>query len=274
MRLRPSYLLALSIPLLFLGACKPVASSHSEPSQPSSSTQTSAIAEGADAVPLVNGSLQDKIRARLQPDATVVERDSVQAGLRELTVNDELYYTDTTGRYLIRGEILDLETGKNLTQTTRSQLRENLLKTQFQAADAITYGPSNAKHHLTVFTDVECGYCRKFHEQIKAYTDQGISISYYPWPRSGLQGQVHDEMVATWCASDRQTALTNAKAGNPPKASSCPKGMAQVAKYFQLGKRLGVQGTPAIFLDDGTQIGGYVPPEQILTAIDQARVAR
>lgn len=273
MHLRLLSAICLAIALLALSACKPVGTPAQQPTTSTRPSPTQAdILEGAK--PRQDGdparSLEEKIRRQFDGNATVVVRPSTVAGMTELSINDQVYYVDSSNRYLVHGEVLDLDTGNNLTQQSIKRTRAELLAS-LDEKDAIHFGPAKSRDHLIVFTDVECGFCRKFHEQIGDYVRQGISVSYYPWPRSGLQGPVHDEMVGVWCAKNRAKALTDAKQGHAPSQPACERGRKIVEKSFLLGQRMGIMGTPAVFLEDGSQIGGYIGPDQIQSALTAAR---
>lgn len=265
----------IAFALLGLVACNPPSSKDAS----SAPTQKLAQEEGAGSKNMLSSGVEEgksDINSRLAsifpPNAKFTVGPSVVPGIKEVIVDGNIYYVDEAGQYLFSGEILEISSKANITLKARDRLRLAVIK-ELKPSDGITFGSKNAKHHLTVFTDVECGYCRKFHEQIDAYTKQGISVTYYPWPRSGLSGPVHEEMVSVWCAKDRARALTSAKSGKPVPPASCEKGNQVVGDYFAIGHRLGVQGTPAVFLDGGQQIGGYVEPSQILKAIEAAQAA-
>jgi len=118
---------------------------------------------------------------------------------------------------------------------------------------------------VTVFTDVSCGYCRKLHSQIADYNKLGITVRYLAFPRAGVPSANADEMQAIWCAKDPLKAMTEAKAGKKVSAASCD---AKIAEQYQLGNSFGVNGTPAIVLEDGNMIPGYQPPEDLLRTLE------
>jgi thiol:disulfide interchange protein DsbC len=113
---------------------------------------------------------------------------------------------------------------------------------------------------LLVFTDIDCGYCRKMHSQIEEYMAEGISISYLAFPRAGLGSNSFDKFVSVWCAQDKHAALTDAKAGTDPEPLQCEN---PILEQYDLGRAMGVTGTPALLTLDGTLIPGYMPPEQL-----------
>src|SRR5690606_21313564 len=132
--------------------------------------------------------------------------------------------------------------------------------------ERIVFSPSDPKHTITVFTDVECGYCRRMHQEIAEYNRLGIAVEYLAFPRMGPASDDFRDMISVWCAQDRQKALTSAKSGIPVAARQCTS---PVARHYDLGQRIGVTGTPAVFAADGSQLGGYLPPQQLLQALDR-----
>ena len=133
-------------------------------------------------------------------------------------------------------------------------------------SDRIVFAPDHPKYTVTVFTDVECGYCRKLHSEIADYNKQGIAVQYVAFPRMGLGSDDFRKMEAVWCASDRKRALTDAKNDRPVPARQCTN---PVAMQYTFGQRMGLTGTPMILAEDGTQLGGYVPPAQLRAELDR-----
>jgi thiol:disulfide interchange protein DsbC len=122
-------------------------------------------------------------------------------------------------------------------------------------------GPEKAKRTITVFTDVDCPYCSKFHLDVPELNKQGVKVRYLFYPRAGTNSETFRRTVAVWCAKDRVKAIGIAKAGGNVDMKTCTN---PVEKHFQLGQRLGVDGTPTIFVDDGKKLPGYVPAPRLL----------
>lgn len=261
---------ALMGSLLVLSACNPPAQKNSDTvsradiAEGATPTTSPVSADGASTEPSIENSVSQMFGGATPSS---IEPSAIE-GLKEIVVNGQVYYASPDGRYLISGEVMEVATQTNLTSQARDRAREKLMP-QLNVEDAIVYKPKGkTKEVLNVFTDVECGYCREFHKHIDAYTKQGYEIHYYPWPRSGGSGPVYDEMVSVWCAKDQRAALTAAKNGNPPPAKTCDN---PVAKYIELGHKMGVNGTPAVYLNSGKQIGGYVPADSMAGAIASAK---
>ena len=147
----------------------------------------------------------------------------------------------------------------NMIENIVAGLKKKTLAT-LNEADMIVYEPQKIEHTLTVFTDIDCGYCRKLHQQMAEYNELGIRIRYMAFPRSGLGSESYDKAVNVWCADDKQQAMTDSKLGVSIAANTCEN---PVQKHFEAGRRLGVTGTPALFLESGELLPGYVPPQRL-----------
>ncbi|HEX7802082.1 MAG TPA: thioredoxin fold domain-containing protein [Pseudoxanthomonas sp.] len=189
-------------------------------------------------------------------------------GFREAIVGGQVVLISDDGKYLVQGSVVDLASQKELTQSSPalSKYRQDLLKS-VKTSERIVFAPPNPKYTVSVFTDIECGYCRKLHSEIAEYNKQGIAIEYMAFPRMGLGSQDHRDMISVWCATDRKQALTDAKGGKPVPERACKS--TPVDMEYHVGQRLGISGTPAIFAPDGTQLGGYLPPDKMREALDK-----
>jgi thiol:disulfide interchange protein DsbC len=216
---------------------------------------------------------EENIRAALEKVVPDVQIDSVTKapvdGLYEVMVGTQLMYVTGDGRYFIDGRIVDLKTREDLTEPRLSQARLNLLN-DVGDAQMVVFEPSKpVKHTVTVFTDIECGYCRKLHSQIADYGDEGIRVRYMFYPRAGKGSPAYKEAVSVWCAGDageRRDAMTAAKAGKPIDEKSCEN---PVEQHMAIGEQLGLRGTPAIVTDSGEMIPGYVEPKRLAAQLDQ-----
>ncbi len=183
------------------------------------------------------------------------------AGLYEVMLGPSVLYMTKDGQYLVRGDIYDLKERANLTDKTRTRARHASFA-DLPEGSAIEFAPADGKpaHTIYVFTDIDCGYCRKMHGEIARLTSAGIGVRYLAFPRSGLQGESYDKAVAVWCAKDRQKALTDAKLGKEIAKSQCEN---PVATLYELGQSFGIRGTPAVYLDTGEELGGYIPANDL-----------
>lgn len=218
------------------------------------------LAQAAD-----NAELRSKLEA-LMPDADIGNMESLDnTGLVEVTIDGSIVYFSADGRYLFQGDVTSLDTRENITETKRVALKKTILAS-LNEADMIVYEPKKIEHTLTVFTDIDCGYCRKLHQQMAAYNDLGIRIRYMAFPRSGIDSPSYDKAVDVWCSDDRQTAMTAAKEGRDIEVEICDS---PVKAQYETGRKLGVTGTPALFLDSGELLPGYVPPKRLKQILDE-----
>ncbi|HMV38478.1 MAG TPA: DsbC family protein [Plasticicumulans sp.] len=189
-------------------------------------------------------------------------------GLYEVILGARVLYVSADGRYVLRGDLVDIDKGENLTEARSGQLRVRAIAA-VPESDMIVFappGPVQAKHTVTVFTDIDCGYCRKLHSEIDNYLRAGIRVRYLAYPRSGLRGESYDKAVSVWCAEDPKAAITSAKKGQAVAKASCPDN--PVAKEYELGNQVGVQGTPTIVLENGDLVPGYVPAARLVMMLD------
>jgi thiol:disulfide interchange protein DsbC len=132
----------------------------------------------------------------------------------------------------------------------------------------VIFAPAEKTDHtVTVFTDIDCGYCRKLHNEITDYTQNGIKVRYLMFPRAGFNSESYHKAVSVWCAENRQEAMTRAKRGESVTPKKCPN---PVQEQAELGQSLGVQGTPSIILENGQMIPGYVPAAQLAQMLDES----
>ena len=184
-------------------------------------------------------------------------RPSPIAGLFEVQSGAEVGYVSTDGRFYVDGDVFDMNSKQNLTEERRKLGRVALLAT-IKDSDAIVFAPAGpVQHSLTVFTDVDCTYCRQMHKQIAEYNRLGFRVRYLMYPRNGPDTDAWRKAEAVWCSADRQEALTRAKRGETLKSPHCET---PVAAQYELGRKLGIQGTPGIITDSGEYLAGYMPP--------------
>lgn len=219
-------------------------------------------------VETVPGTPEDRARQAIlsiNPNVAIELIDEAPLpGFREVVVAGQALYVSDDGRYLLQGSLFDVENKRDLSQAGLSKVRRDLVA-QVPADERIVFAPANPRHTVTVFTDVECGYCRRLHEEIAEYNERGIAIEYLAFPRMGLGTEDHRLMSSVWCSADRRKAITDAKAGRNVPARACEN---PVAAHYQLGQRIGLTGTPLILAADGTQMPGYMPPDALLTVLE------
>lgn len=220
---------------------------------------------GVSVVNADNDELRKKIEKSL-PDVKVTSLKAVDdTGFYEAVINGQILYFSKDGRYVIQGDMVSLDSRINLTEQRRVSLRKDAL-VKLDEKDMIIFGPQKAKYTITVFTDIDCGYCRKMHAEMEKYNDLGIRVRYLSFPRGGIGSKSYDDAVNVWCAADRQKAMTKAKQGQEIPTKTCAN---PVKAEFELGQQLGVQGTPSIFLESGQNLPGYLPPEKLIQVLDE-----
>jgi thiol:disulfide interchange protein DsbC len=169
-------------------------------------------------------------------------------------------YISGDGRYLLQGDIIDLDTQVNLSESERNLARIEMMA-EIADEETISFTPDEVKYSVAIFTDIDCAYCRRMHSQIDEYLAQGIEINYLLYPRSGPTSQSWVKAEQVWCADDRNEALTLAKVDKDFESHNCDSSM--VSKHYSLGQDVGLTGTPAIVMSDGTLMPGYLPPNAL-----------
>ncbi|HXS73075.1 MAG TPA: DsbC family protein [Rhodanobacteraceae bacterium] len=198
---------------------------------------------------------------KLAPKAQIQAVDKAPiANLYQVVVQGQAVYVSADGRYMLQGNAYDLKTRTGLVDARLDELRRDALA-KIPESRMIRYAPTHPKYTVTVFTDLDCPYCRAFHAQIAEYNKLGIAVNYLFWPRSGLDTPSYDKAVSVWCAADRKRAFTQAKHGIDPKPAHCEN---PVKHDFELGVDLGVDGTPSIVASNGAMLNGYANPMQLL----------
>lgn len=187
-------------------------------------------------------------------------------GFQEVIVSGQVIYFSDDGRYMLQGSLYDVKAKKDLSQIGLSVLRRAALS-KVPVSERIVFAPVGIrKHSVSVFTDIECGYCQKLHSEIAEYNKLGIAIEYLAFPRAGLASQDALAMESVWCSADRRKALTDAKNGRPVPPKRCDN---PVAAQYKIGQQIGLQGTPMIINSDGVALPGYLPPDKLLEALDK-----
>jgi len=264
-------LLFAALGAISLSACAQPSGADQVAKAPGAQVDT-AVASAPVAKPLAGTADARAIEAIRQFNPQVkVDRVSAAPlpGFREALVGGQVVYVSDDGRYLFLpgsgGALFDTTSKKNLSEGALAGMRKELLQT-IPASERIVFAPAKPVHTVTVFTDVECGYCRKLHSEIAEYNKQGIAIEYLAFPRMGIGSDDYKKMVSVWCAPDRKAALTAAKNAGRIATADCKN---TINMQYDVGQRAGLTGTPMILAADGTQLGGYVPPAQLRAALDK-----
>ena len=177
-------------------------------------------------------------------------------------------YASKNGEFFFYGELYAVN-GNMLQNTTKDEInlkRKSILDEALSEGDFITFKSDNEKHRVIIFTDVDCGYCRKFHNEINDFNDLGITVNYVAFPRSGLASDSYNKIVTAWCSTDAKDTITKMKQGIDVQLSMCQDH--PVEKHFLLGQKIGITGTPAIIKSNGELLPGYLPPEELITRLN------
>ena len=204
----------------------------------------------------------NKIVPGIPPDSI---RMSVLPGLYEVSFGPSVVYVSADGRYLIQGDLVELGSGRNHTRERKRVHRRERMAV-VKENDMVVFGPDDAKYTVDVFTDIDCPYCVRMHNQMADYNRLGIRIRYLAFPRAGVPSSSYDKWVSVWCSDDKQTAMSKAKNGSRIPKKTCDN---PVEKQFALGRAVGVRGTPSLILENGQMVPGYVQPPELLEILEE-----
>ena len=193
--------------------------------------------------------------------------DSPLPGMYEIVLDSDVVYVSRDGSYLIQGDVFDLQERRNLTEGRRAQARADILAS-VDPESLIVFSPDseNVRHTVTVFTDIDCGFCRQLHREMDQINALGVEVRYLSYPRTGPETESWFKADKVWCAGDRQTAFTDAILEDMLPELSCDA--TPVASHFQLGRQVSVLGTPTILTSDGVQLGGYLAPDELIDKLE------
>jgi thiol:disulfide interchange protein DsbC len=176
-----------------------------------------------------------------------------------------VFYVSEDGRYVLAGNVIDLDTLDNLTEQRKNGIRKEAVESIGEES-MVVFAPDEPQHMVTVFTDTRCGYCRKLHQEVPVLNEQGVKVRYLAYP--AISPQSRPELVSVWCADDQQAAMDKAKAGESVPRRNCEN---PVDDQFRLGRELGVRGTPAILLENGELLPGYMPAQELVKRVEAAQ---
>ncbi len=185
-------------------------------------------------------------------------------GVFEWINDSEVYYVTMVDGHLIVGEVYNMERQTTLREQ-KSQVALNKVVNDIPVEELVVFSAhGDHKRTITVFTDIDCGYCRRLHAEVPQLNEAGVEVRYAAYPRAGVGSSSYEKIVTVWCSGDQQTAMTRAKKGEHLQPVTCDN---PVAEQFESGSRAGISGTPTLVVDDGSVIGGYVPAEQLLVRL-------
>ena len=211
--------------------------------------------------------LADKLKPSFGGKGPDALKPTPVPGLFEASFGGEILYVSSDGRYVFVGDLFDSQTRSSLTEEARSAGRKTLMASIDPAKTIEFKAKGDEKHVIYAFTDVDCPFCVKLHKEVPAMNDKGITVRYLAYPRAGVDSPSYKKMVNAWCADNKQEALTKLKNGETLPDKECTN---PVADDYELGQKLGVDGTPAILTNDGIMISGFRPADQMLKILDIA----
>lgn len=212
----------------------------------------------------------DSVRRALSERLPNLNVDSIRAtpipSLYELVLSGQVYYLSEDARFVVQGQITDLNSQENITEKRRSQLRLAVIN-ELDDDQTILFAPKGeVKHTVTVFTDIDCPYCQKLHQEVPKLNAEGVAVRYLLYPRAGIGSRSYHTAVSVWCSSDRNQALTDAKAGKSVDSKQCAN---PVKDHLAVGERVGLRGTPYMVSDGGTTIPGYQSARKLLATLSK-----
>lgn len=216
--------------------------------------------------------LQDRISKALEGIPVDSIKTDTEHGLIEVMAAGRVLYTTPDGRFLINGVMFDLSNGRNVTEMRMAELEKQYAPMRAKElkalgeASMIVFPAAKQKHVLTVFTDIDCGYCRRLHQSMSALNEKGITVRYVGFPRAGLGSESYTKLVSVWCSADRKQAMNDAKLNNKITAKACTH---PIDKHMALVRKFGITGTPTMILDDGRMIPGFMPPDELAALLDK-----
>jgi len=187
-------------------------------------------------------------------------------GFYDVIVSGQIVYVSADGKYLLQGNLYNVPAKKDLTSSRLAGIRAEAIE-KLPVSKKIVFAPEHPKHTVTVFTDVDCPYCRQFHKQIDQFNRAGIAVNYILYPLDIHPG-ADKKASALWCAADRNAAYTAAMNGHDPATGACAN---PVAETKALSVSLGINATPTVLAEDGTQVDGAktTSPEMLLAELDR-----
>lgn len=241
-------------------AQQPAPSAPAAAAQATSSVATPAPVPAAGSAAPAKGDPRPELARKIPGTKPDDFRQSPIPGLWELARGADIVYITADGRFALAGDLYEIATDTNVSERRRRDVRLELINS-VPESQMVVFSPKDPKYTVTVFTDVDCAYCRKLHSEIAKYNELGIRVRYLFYPRSGPNTESWDKAVAVWCSANRNDAMTRAKRGEDIKSNKC--GQTPVEHDYELGQEIGLRGTPAILLANGDMLPGYVPPASL-----------
>jgi thiol:disulfide interchange protein DsbC len=217
------------------------------------SAQAASVAEDIERV-------RSEITKMIPPakDAEIVT--TAAENVYRMEFNGSYAFLYVSGDHVLIGELLNTKDLVNVGDAAQADRVAKVIE-EVPTSKMIVFGPEDATRHITVFTDIDCSFCRKLHNEVDDLSAAGIQVRYLAFPRAGAGSASHQKYVSVWCNADQQSALTTAKSGGSVPSATCEN---PITETYNLGQKVGVRGTPTIIFDDGTLAPGYLPSAEII----------
>ncbi len=195
-------------------------------------------------------------------------------GFYQVFYSGQLLYISADSQFIFTGSLLELAEDAPINHSQLALAEFEARKAPMRAeaianikeSDMVVYKAPEEKYEITIFTDVDCGYCRKLHREMSQLNQMGVTVRYLAFPRAGVGSDAYKKLVSVWCAEDRTVAMNNAKLKREFTNKSCNN---PIADQYRLTRDFGLSGTPAIILSDGELIGGYLPAGDLVKHLQQ-----
>lgn len=207
-------------------------------------------------------SLKAKLKGKFRSEPSSIKQSQLP-NIFEVMYGTEVVYFSADAKYFLAGDMIELETRTNLSDFAKQSVRKDIMNRE--DFKPVVFKAKDEKHILTVFTDIDCGYCAKLHREMPQINAKGITVEYLMFPRAGLQSKSYEKAVSMWCADDQQQMMTDAKERREIPEKSCEN---PVASQYNLGQEVGVTGTPALVTSTGKLIPGYMPADRLAAMLD------
>jgi len=199
------------------------------------------------------------------PTVDIKDIKKIDNNFHEIIINNQIYYATNDGKYLIIGNVIDLQTKESITENTKMKQRLSIINS-IEKENLVIYKPEQTKHVLTIFTDTSCPYCQKLHNEVPRLLENGIEVRYILFSRNGDGVEAYKQLASAWCSKNKEEAVESLFEGDIlDDVDICENPLNKNSEYASL---LSVEGTPTIFLEDGRVIPGYQNSEKIITFIN------
>ena len=201
--------------------------------------------------------------AKILPQAVPSKiSQSPVTGMYEVILGAQVVYMSVDAKFMIEGDLINLATNENVSEGAKSAIRLAGMK-KIGSDNMIVYSPKNVKETITVITDIDCGYCRLLHSEIPHYLKNDIAVRYIFKPVLGGEKDM-EKTISVWCSDDQKAALDAAKAGGAVEQKNCKN---PIEEHMKFAYQSGARGTPAIILEDGQLVAGYVRYDKLIAEL-------